>query len=102
VEEGGWRELLATNLAPGSGLVWREEDSDRAILPILSGTLVCPGKQTCFHTSVNEINTGRGWRDGSAVKSTDCSSIGPEFKSQQLHGGSQPFIMRSDALFWCV
>jgi hypothetical protein len=22
-----------------------------------------------------------GWRDGSAVKSTDCSSIGPEFKS---------------------
>jgi hypothetical protein len=23
-----------------------------------------------------------GWRDGSAVKSTNCSSIGPEFKSQ--------------------
>jgi hypothetical protein len=44
----------------------------------------------------------RGWRDGSAVKSTDCSSRGPEFKSQQLHGGSQPFVMRSDALFWCV
>jgi hypothetical protein len=22
-----------------------------------------------------------GWRDGSAVKSTDCSSRGPEFKS---------------------
>ena len=22
-----------------------------------------------------------GWRDGSAVKSTDCSSKGPEFKS---------------------
>jgi hypothetical protein len=29
-----------------------------------------------------------GWRDGSVVKSTDCSSIGPEFKSQQPHGGS--------------
>jgi hypothetical protein len=29
-----------------------------------------------------------GWRDGSAVKSTDCSSEGPEFKSQQPHGGS--------------
>jgi hypothetical protein len=29
-----------------------------------------------------------GWRDGSAVKkSTDCSSRGPEFKSQQPHGG---------------
>jgi hypothetical protein len=23
-----------------------------------------------------------GWRDGSVVKSTDCSSEGPEFKSR--------------------
>jgi hypothetical protein len=30
----------------------------------------------------------KGWRDGSAVKSTDCSSRGPEFNSQQPHGGS--------------
>jgi hypothetical protein len=44
----------------------------------------------------------RGWRDGSAVKSTDCSSRGPEFNSQQPHGGSQPSVMGSDALFWCV
>jgi hypothetical protein len=44
----------------------------------------------------------RGWRDGSAGKSTDCSSESPEFKSQQLLGGSQPPIMRSDAVFWCV
>jgi len=43
-----------------------------------------------------------GWRDGSEVKSTDCSSRGPEFKSQPLHGGSQPSVMGSDALFWCV
>jgi hypothetical protein len=43
-----------------------------------------------------------GWRDGSAGKSTDCSSEGPEFKSQQPHGGSQPPIMRSEALFWYV
>jgi hypothetical protein len=35
-------------------------------------------------------------------KSTDCSSEGPEFKSQQPHGGSQPSLMRSDALFWCI
>jgi hypothetical protein len=28
-------------------------------------------------------------------KSTDCSSEGPEFKSQQAHGGSQPSVMRS-------
>jgi hypothetical protein len=43
-----------------------------------------------------------GWRDGSVVKSTDCSPSGPEFNSQQLHGGSQPFVMGSDALFWSV
>jgi hypothetical protein len=30
------------------------------------------------------------WRDGSVVKSTDCSSKGREFKSQQPHDGSQP------------
>ena len=41
-----------------------------------------------------------GLEDGSAVKTTDCPSEGPEFKSQQPHGGSQPSIMRSDALFW--
>jgi hypothetical protein len=40
-----------------------------------------------------------GWRDGSVVKSTDCSSEGREFKSQEPHGGSQPPVMRSDALF---
>jgi hypothetical protein len=28
-----------------------------------------------------------GWSDGSAVKSTDCSSRGPEFNFQQPHGG---------------
>jgi hypothetical protein len=43
-----------------------------------------------------------GWRDGSVVKSTDCSSRGPEFNSQYPHGGSQLFVMGSDALFWCV
>jgi hypothetical protein len=42
----------------------------------------------------------KGWRDGSAVKSTDCTSRGPEFNSQQLHGGSQPSVMGSDAFFW--
>ena len=41
-----------------------------------------------------------GWRDGSAVKSTDCSSKGSEVKSQQPHGGSQPSVMGSDALSW--
>jgi hypothetical protein len=40
-----------------------------------------------------------GWRDGSVVKNTDCSSEGPEFKSQQPHSGSQPSVMKSNALF---
>jgi hypothetical protein len=45
---------------------------------------------------------GWGGGDGSMVKSTDCSSRGPEFNFQQQHGGSQPSVMGSDALFWCV
>ena len=45
------------------------------------------------------LNMG-GWRDDSAVKSITCSSEGPEFKSQQPHGGSQPSVTRSGALFW--
>jgi hypothetical protein len=36
------------------------------------------------------------------VKSTDCSSEGPEFNSQQPHGSSQPSIMRSDTLLECL
>jgi hypothetical protein len=32
------------------------------------------------------------------IKRADCSSEGPEFKSQQPHGGSQPPVMRFDAL----
>jgi hypothetical protein len=36
------------------------------------------------------------------VRAPDCSSEGPEFKSQQPHGGSQPSVTRSEALFWSV
>jgi hypothetical protein len=46
--------------------------------------------------------TEGGWRDGSAGKSTNCSSEHPEFKSQQPHGGAQPSITRSDTLFWNI
>jgi hypothetical protein len=61
-----------------------------------------PGLYTekpCHTHTQNEIE---GWRDGTAVKSTDCSSRSPEFNSQQPHGGSQPSVIRSDVLFWCV
>jgi hypothetical protein len=44
-------------------------------------------------------NPVSSWRDGSSVKSTCCSSIGPEFNSQQPHDGSQTSVMGSDALF---
>jgi hypothetical protein len=44
----------------------------------------------------------RGWRDGSEVRRTDCSSRGPEFNSQQPRGGSQPSVVSSSALLWCV
>ena len=40
-----------------------------------------------------------GWQNGSVVKSANCSFEGPEFRSQQPHGGSQPSITKSDALF---
>ena len=36
------------------------------------------------------------------VKSTHYSSRGPDFKFQQLLGGSQPSIMESGTLFWHV
>ena len=55
--------------------------------------------------SVSKVNMTQnrgpgGWRDGSAVKSTDCSYESPEFKSQQPHGSSKPYIKRSDAHIW--
>jgi hypothetical protein len=59
-------------------------------------------KQKQTNKQTNKQKNPRGWGDGSAVKSTNCSSEGREFKSQQPHGGSQPSIMRSDAFFWCI
>jgi len=43
-----------------------------------------------------------GWRDGSVIKNTGCSSRGPEFNSQHPRGDSQPSVMASDALYWCA
>ena len=37
----------------------------------------------------------QGWSNGSVGKGTDRSSRGPEFNSQQSHGGSQPSVMGS-------
>jgi hypothetical protein len=57
--------------------------------------------RTARHIQRNHVlkNKAGGWRDGLVVKSTDCSSKGPEFNSQQPHGGSQPFVMGFGVLF---
>jgi hypothetical protein len=62
-------------------------------------------RQTCRQNTDKhkiKIIPFRVWRDGSVVKITDCSSKGPEFNSQQPHGGSQTSVMGSDAFLWCV
>jgi hypothetical protein len=67
-------------------------------------TLSAPGK--CFeflsYPRHDDCLPGRNKqqsRRDTGVKSTDCSSKGPGFNSQQPHGGSQPSVMGSDALF---
>jgi hypothetical protein len=49
--------------------------------------------------NLKKKNHHLGWRDGSVVKCTDFSSRGPEFDSQQPHGGSQPPVMEPSTLF---
>jgi hypothetical protein len=41
------------------------------------------------------MKSNGGWKDGSAVKSIDYFSRGPEFNSKQSHGGSQPSVIGS-------
>jgi hypothetical protein len=56
----------------------------------------------CRHTWRQKYifkETEGDWRDGSEVKRTVCCSRGPKFNSQQPHGGSQPSMIRSGALF---
>jgi hypothetical protein len=65
------------------------------------------GAQSMLHTvyRVRNWHIKRSARAGEMaqwVRAPDCSSEGPEFKSQQPHGGSQPSVTRSDALFWSV
>ena len=42
-----------------------------------------------------------GWRDGSEVKSPDCTPRDPEFNSQQPLGGSQPSVNMWDSQTDC-
>jgi hypothetical protein len=47
------------------------------------------------------IKNNNNWAGEMAqwLRALDCSSKGPEFKSQQPHGGSQPSLTKSDAIF---
>ena len=63
------------------------------------GAVLMEGQRSMSDIFLN--HSPRGWRDGSGVKSTDCSYEDPEFKSQQPHGGLQPSVMTSDTLY-CV
>ena len=53
-------------------------------------------------TSLHKKTAEKAGEMAQWVRAPDCSSEGPEFKSQQPHGGSQPSVTRSDSLFWCV
>jgi hypothetical protein len=58
----------------------------------------------CWHNwllSCRRMRIGAG-EMAQQARAPDCSSEGPEFKSQQPHGGSQPSVTRSDSLFWSV
>jgi hypothetical protein len=50
--------------------------------------------------SPNEIQKNGGWREMAQwLRALTALLRRPEFNSQQPHGGSQPSVMGSDALF---
>jgi hypothetical protein len=95
--------VVATPLIPALG---RQRQADFSV----RGQ---PGLQSEFQDSQDytekpclekQTNKQKTWAGEMAqwVRAPDCSSEGPEFKFQQPHGGSQPSVTRSDALFWSV
>lgn len=60
-------------------------------------------KPFSYYTTYIKINSG-GWRDGSTIKNTDCSSKGLGFHSQNLHRSTELSVncssKGSNALFW--
>jgi hypothetical protein len=89
-KDGGWQQAV-NRLQAHSGFV------------ILRSSFNVPFSPSQSQRGLNNIITIiEDWWDGSAGKSADCSSKGPEFKSQQPHGGSQSSVTKSDAAFWSV
>ena len=64
-----------------------------AISPALSSNFLYwrnmePGQSVLHSETLSQKNKGQGWRDGSVVKSTCCSSTEPTFNSQPPRGSS--------------
>jgi hypothetical protein len=61
-------------------------------------------KLAVFKDDDSVLKTVYDWAGEMAqqIRAPDCSSEGPEFNSQQPHGGSQPSLTRSGAHFWSV
>lgn len=87
--EAADREAL---LYPECGKVRGTASECRWHLPALTATDWCACGRKC---RIKNLRIG-GCRDGSAVKSTCCSSTGPSFVSQHPHEGSQPSITPSN------
>jgi hypothetical protein len=49
-----------------------------------------------------DIEAGEMAQQLRALTALPKRAVGPEFKSQQPHGGSQPPVMKSDALVLCI
>jgi hypothetical protein len=75
---------------------------EAGLLQLLQPSFHAPLGENGASVGLHKKHFSRGWRDGSAVKSADCSSGDPEFNSQQPRGGSRPSVMGSGAHFWCV
>jgi len=66
----------------------------------LSDPSLVPCLPACRHVSIKTIMGAREMAQ--RLRAPDYSSRGPEFNSQQPHGGSRTSVKRSNALFWCV
>jgi hypothetical protein len=101
----GWLLLLIPKEAEANRSLWMNFEA--SLVYRVNSRTARPTEKPCLENKTKQNKTKKqkqkqkkehllllwGWSDGSEVKSTDCSSRGPEFKSQQPHGGSQPSVI---------
>jgi hypothetical protein len=106
VVNGQLLSVLSFPLSPSFSLLLLVKiqliDLKIGVLAISLGSVTKDQTEVLLKNAFKEILLNLGAGESSVVKSTDCSSRGPEFNSQQPHGGSQPSVKRSVAFFWCV